>query len=104
MSGRGRIELAAAGVGLLAAARHRREITVPTLVVHAEDDALSPYRDSRAMAERIPGARIVTVPRGGHTLTHLDPTARRAVEQFIDTAYAPAPILAVAFTFQSGGG
>ena len=69
---------------------------MPTLVVHAEDDAVSPYRDSRAMAERIPGARFVTVPRGEHTLIHLDPTARGAVEQFIDAAYAPAPIPTVA--------
>ena len=58
----------------------------PTLVVHAEDDTLSPYRDSRAMAERIPGARFVTVRRGGHTLTQLDAGARRAVEQFLDAA------------------
>ena len=72
------------------------EISVPTLVVHAADDALSPYRDARAMTERIPGARLVTVARGGHTLTHLDPTARRAVEQFLRGAYAPAPIAAVA--------
>src|SRR5688500_18812688 len=49
------------------------EITVPTLVIHAQDDALSPYRDSCAMAERIPGALFTAVPRGGHTLTQLDP-------------------------------
>jgi pimeloyl-ACP methyl ester carboxylesterase len=72
------------------------EITVPTLVIHAQDDALSPYRDSRAMAARIPGALFITVPRGGHTLTHLDPTARRAVEQFLAAAYAPALVAAVA--------
>ena len=93
------------------------EITVPTLVVHARDDALSPYEDSRAMAGRIPGAQFVTVARGGHTLTHLSPTARRAVEQFLGAAYGPAPIPAVAqdgdppqaatscsTTFHSGGG
>jgi pimeloyl-ACP methyl ester carboxylesterase len=61
-------------------------ITVPTLVVHAEDDTLSPYKDSRAMAERIPGARFVSVRRGGHALTQLDPGARRAVEQFLRAA------------------
>ncbi len=61
-------------------------ITVPTLVVHAEDDTLSPYQDSRAMAQRIAGARFLTVRRGGHALTHLDADARRAVEQFITAA------------------
>jgi pimeloyl-ACP methyl ester carboxylesterase len=61
-------------------------ITVPTLVVAAEDDTLAPYKDSRAMAERIPGARFVSVRRGGHTLTQLDAGARRAVAEFIDAA------------------
>lgn len=61
-------------------------LTVPTLVVAAEDDTLAPYKDSRAMAERIPRARLVTVRRGGHTLTQLDAGARRAVADFIDAA------------------
>jgi pimeloyl-ACP methyl ester carboxylesterase len=61
-------------------------VTVPTLVVGAEDDTLAPYRDSRAMAERIPGARFVSVTRGGHALTQLDEVASRAVAEFIDAA------------------
>lgn len=65
-------------------------LTVPTLVVAAEDDTLAPYQDSRAMAQRIPGARFVTVRRGGHTLTHLDARARRAVAEFIDAGERPA--------------
>jgi pimeloyl-ACP methyl ester carboxylesterase len=64
-------------------------ITVPTLVVAAEDDTLAPYKDSRAMAERIPGAQFVTVRRGGHTLTQLDAGARRAVAEFIGAAGRP---------------
>jgi pimeloyl-ACP methyl ester carboxylesterase len=58
-------------------------ITVPTLVIHAQDDTLSPYPDSYAMAQRIPGAQFVTVQRGGHALTHLDTGARRALERFL---------------------
>jgi pimeloyl-ACP methyl ester carboxylesterase len=73
-------------------------LPVPTLVVAAEDDTLAPYEDSRAMAERIPGARFVSVRRGGHTLTQLDAGARRAVAEFIDGAGAPEkqeiPVLA----------
>ena len=73
-------------------------LTVPTLVIAAEDDTLAPYKDSRAMAERIPGARFVSVRRGGHTLTQLDAGARRAVAEFIDAARRPvaeeAPVLA----------
>jgi pimeloyl-ACP methyl ester carboxylesterase len=64
-------------------------IAVPTLVVAAEDDTLAPYADSRAMAERIPGARFVSVRRGGHALTQLDAGARRAVAEFIDAAGRP---------------
>jgi pimeloyl-ACP methyl ester carboxylesterase len=72
------------------------EITVPTLIVAAEDDTLAPYRDSRAMAERIPGARFVTVRRGGHALTQLDAGARRAVAEFIGAGGPPvAPIAPV---------
>ena len=44
----------------------------------------------RAMAERIPGARFVSVHRGGHTLTHLDADARRAIADFMDAAGRPA--------------
>jgi pimeloyl-ACP methyl ester carboxylesterase len=73
-------------------------LTVPTLVVAAEDDTLAPYKDSRTMAERISGARFVTVRRGGHTLTQLDAGARRAVAQFLGPAgrsVAPeSPVLA----------
>jgi pimeloyl-ACP methyl ester carboxylesterase len=64
-------------------------ITVPTLVIAAEDDTLAPYKDSRAMAERIPSARFVTVRRGGHALTQLDAGARRAVAEFLDVAGRP---------------
>jgi pimeloyl-ACP methyl ester carboxylesterase len=63
---------------------------VPTLVIAAEDDTLAPFRDSRAMAERIPGARFVSVRRGGHALTQLDAGARRAVDEFINDAGPPA--------------
>jgi pimeloyl-ACP methyl ester carboxylesterase len=66
-------------------------ITVPTLVIAAEDDTLAPFADSRAMAGRIPGAEFVRVGRGGHALTQLDTGARRAVEQFLDAAGEPAP-------------
>ena len=65
-------------------------LTVPTLVVAAEDDTLAPYEDSRAMAARIPGAQFVSVRRGGHTLTQLDPGARQAVADFIHAARGAA--------------
>lgn len=43
-------------------------ITVPTLVVNAVDDPAANYEDAQMMSNRIPGARLVTVPEGGHLM------------------------------------
>ncbi len=42
------------------------KIGVPTGVISARDDALTPPGMSRELAERIPGARRVLLPEGGH--------------------------------------
>lgn len=76
-------------------------ITAPTLVIAAEDDTLAPYEDSRAMAERIPGAGLVSVHRGGHALTQLDPSARRALAEFLADTSPDAPVRSHAV---AGGG
>lgn len=44
------------------------DITAPTLVIGAMDDPLALYDNSKQMAQRIPGARLVTVERGGHMM------------------------------------
>lgn len=59
------------------------EITVRTLVMHAFDDPLASYEDARTMAERIPNARFITVPRGGHVFMHRDERALAAVWEFL---------------------
>jgi 3-oxoadipate enol-lactonase len=41
-------------------------IAVPALVVVGEQDELTPPAESAAMCERIPGARLVTIPDAGH--------------------------------------
>jgi pimeloyl-ACP methyl ester carboxylesterase len=41
-------------------------ITVPTLVVVGEMDAVTPPADAAAMTAAIPGAHMVVVPRAGH--------------------------------------
>lgn len=56
------------------------EIGVPTLVVHAQDDPLCSHDAAERAAARIPGARFVSVPSGGHLLlgpkrTHPDELA-----------------------------
>ena len=51
-------------------------VTVPTLVVVGEEDELSPLADAQAMADAVPGAKLVTIPNAGHL------TAVEAPEEF----------------------
>ena len=44
-------------------------IACPTLLVTGEEDAVGTPSGARAMAERIPGARLVILPRCGHWTT-----------------------------------
>ncbi len=44
------------------------EIEVPVLIIHAVDDPLASYDNARAMVQRIPDARLITVQSGGHML------------------------------------
>ena len=47
--------------------RHRLgEITVPTLVLHGDEDPLFPLPHGEALAREIPAARLVVLPRTGH--------------------------------------
>ncbi|TMR89626.1 alpha/beta fold hydrolase [Nonomuraea basaltis] len=43
-------------------------VTVPTLVLHGEEDQLVPVEGGRATAAAVPGARLVTYPGMGHDL------------------------------------
>lgn len=62
-------------------------ISVPTIVIVGERDALTPPADSEAMAAAIPGARLVTVPGAGH----LTPMERpRAVSDPLTDFFASA--------------
>jgi pimeloyl-ACP methyl ester carboxylesterase len=45
-----------------------KQIAVPTLVLHGEDDPLVPCEGGRDTAATIPGARIRTFPGWGHDL------------------------------------
>ena len=50
-------------------------IDVPTLVIVGAEDALTRPSESRAMAEAIPGARLVVVERAGHVSSWEQPGA-----------------------------
>jgi pimeloyl-ACP methyl ester carboxylesterase len=43
-------------------------IRVPTLIVHTQDDQLASHQASKRAAERIPGARFVSLESGGHMM------------------------------------
>ena len=43
-------------------------ITVPTLIVHTKDDQIASHEASKRAAERIPGARFVSLESGGHLM------------------------------------
>ena len=59
-------------------------IAKPTLVVCAEDDAITPLPFSREVAALIPGARLATLPMGGHFAPQVDPDGyNRTVLRFL---------------------
>ncbi|MBU0516120.1 MAG: alpha/beta hydrolase [Proteobacteria bacterium] len=53
-------------------------IATPTLVMVGEQDQATTPDKARRMADRIPGAGLVTIPRTGHICTVEDPTAVNA--------------------------
>jgi pimeloyl-ACP methyl ester carboxylesterase len=44
------------------------EVRTPTLVVHARDDGINPFRFGEYTAQHVPGARFVALESGGHLL------------------------------------
>lgn len=58
-------------------------VPVPTLVMHALDDPGPPYDSAVSMARRIPGARLLTVERGGHLMLGDHADATREVASFL---------------------
>jgi pimeloyl-ACP methyl ester carboxylesterase len=62
------------------------EITLPTLVLCGESDALTPPKYSRFLAERIPGARLALVEGAGHMLMIERPApVGESIAAFLDT-------------------
>jgi pimeloyl-ACP methyl ester carboxylesterase len=82
------------------------EIAVPTLIIHAADDTLAHYETAPRAAARIPGARLVTIDRGGHLFAGREAVVRREIGAFIRTypAREPAHTGAVTNTTNVGTG
>jgi 3-oxoadipate enol-lactonase len=66
------------------------QIAVPTLVVVGDQDVLTPPTDARAMADAIPGARLVTISQAGHLTPVEQPRAvSQALSEFFASALPP---------------
>lgn len=60
-------------------------ISAPTLVITGKQDVVTPPANSRILAQTIRGARLVLVPRSGHSFLFQKPTfVARAVLTFLD--------------------
>jgi len=60
------------------------EITIPTLVICGQHDAISPVTEMRPIAEAIPHARYVEIPHVGHMAPLEDPTTvNAAIRDFL---------------------
>ena len=64
------------------------EINLPVLIINAVDDPLTLYRNAQSAAERIPGAKLVTIENGGHMLLGNEERVRSEIGAFLDE-YAP---------------
>ena len=60
------------------------EIGVPVLIVNAVDDPLTLYKNAESAAERIPGAKLVTIRDGGHMLLGHEKQIRSEIAAFLD--------------------
>jgi len=63
----------------------------PTLVYAGTLDPVTPYADSKAQAEAMPDARLVTVPRGGHGEARWDDCTTEALVGFLTDPAADLP-------------
>lgn len=54
---------------------HAKRVRCPTLVIHGDADARVPYARGEAIAALVPGARLLTVGGGGHSMQARDPAA-----------------------------
>jgi pimeloyl-ACP methyl ester carboxylesterase/DNA-binding CsgD family transcriptional regulator len=62
------------------------KVRVPTLVIHASDDAVVPLAEGRLVATGIPGAQFVEVPGKNHILLEDEPGWPRFKDAVLDFA------------------
>jgi len=57
------------------------QVSVPTLVLHASNDAAVPFDEGRRLASGIPGARFVTLESRNHLIVESEPAWGRLLEE-----------------------
>ena len=67
------------------------DIAVPVLIISAVDDPLALYVNSKAMAERIPDAELLTIESGGHLLLGHDERVKSEIVAFLQEHASAAP-------------
>ena len=67
------------------------ELRVPTLLVHARDDPLASHDAAVRAAERIPGAKLVSLDSGGHLQLGQDQVVRAEIRAFLAAPAARRP-------------
>lgn len=60
------------------------QVTVPTLVMHARDDAVIPFQNGEYIAAKIPGARFVPLDSANHILLEGEPGWKQFVTAMRD--------------------
>ena len=58
-------------------------VSVPSLIIGAKDDPLAKYSNTKAMAERIPKSKLVTIEDGGHMLLGHSEEVEEEIQTFI---------------------
>jgi pimeloyl-ACP methyl ester carboxylesterase len=59
------------------------DLDVPTLIINAMDDPLADYETARAMSQRIPQARFVTIEQGGHLMLGSSELVQSEIDAFL---------------------
>lgn len=67
------------------------QVTVPTLVISAVDDAMAAHGNARAMAEAIPGAQLLAIDQGGHPLFGATQQVTDELRRFLTRTSADTP-------------
>jgi pimeloyl-ACP methyl ester carboxylesterase len=58
-------------------------IKTPTLLISSVDDPLALHENTRALADRIPNARLFSVPDGGHMLLGHQEEVKSEITRFL---------------------